>query len=337
MADALQILDETWSGFAAKYMLHRAVVEMDTVNKGCINVVSGIRKKFTLPRIEVTNLVQRRVATPAASDTEVTVDAKVINPQDFMLFYKFNPRDFETHFYAEDLPAVLLQRGMPPVAQVYMIMQTMKRFNEFLERATWRGRIQYDVQGSNIDPTTKGAAAGDAQYFYFDGLIKKILDDATTLQVATPVALTAANIRDKFTAALDLVAGTENTQALLGRYGKGGLKFMVSYVDFQKYGEALRTDTYKNTRSDEKAYTQYRGYEIETLAGLPENTFVLCIAKPDTDSNLWLGVNTEEDQQALQMDRTVAYSEEWFVKGLFKADTQIGFGDQLVIYTTQTA
>ena len=340
MAEALNIQDTSWSGPAASYMITRAVVGADTIEKGCIYVEDGIRKKKTIPRIEVSGFMQKRQATPTTKGS-VTIDGRVLDPQDLMLYYEFNPRDYEQHFYAEQLQPKLLGRELPVTAENFMMMQTMKRLNEFFENAIHRGRKDYDVDGANIDPTTKGEVAGAADYFYFDGLIKKLLDAASdptypTLLVSTPVALTVANIRDKFTAALDLIAVTANAKALLGKYGKGGLKFVISYVDFQKYGEALRTDLYKNIRSDEKAYNQFRGYEIETVAGLPENTFYLAIQKPDIDSNAWLGINSTEDNQ-LQLMRKQPNSELFFVKGLFKIDTQIGFPDQFVLYTTLTA
>jgi hypothetical protein len=335
MPEELVINDTTWSGFAASYMITRAVIGADTIEKGCIYVEDGIRKKKTIPRIEIASFMQKRAATPTSKGT-VTVDGRVLTPQDLMLYYEFNPRDYEAHFYAEQLQPKLLGRELPVNAENFMMMQTMKRLNEFFENAMHRARLQFDPQGANVDPTTKGEVAGASDYFYFDGLLKKLLDAASdpvypTLTVATPVALTASNIRDKFAAALNLVP-----KALLGKFGKGGLKFCVSYADFQKYGEALRTDSYKNTRSDEKAYDQFRGYEIETLGGLPENTFYLAIQKPDIDSNTWLGINSTEDNQ-LQLQRLQNNSELFFVKGLFKMDTQIGFPDQFVLYSTITA
>lgn len=334
MAEALDIQDTTWSGPAASYMITRAVVGADTIEKGCVYVEDGIRKKKTIPRIEVSGFIQKRAATPT-SQGEVTVDGRVLTPADLMLYYEFNPRDYEAHFYAEQLTPKLLGRELPVTAENFMMMQTMKRLNEFFENAIHRSRIEFDPSGAAVNPTTKGEVAGAADYFYFDGLIKKLIDAATdptypTILVGTPVALTTANIRDEFTRAINLVP-----KPLLGKFGKGGLKFCVSYADYLKYGEALRTDAYKNVRSDEKAYDQFRGYEIEMLAGLPENTFYLGIQKPDIDSNTWVGINSTEDNQ-LQLQRLQNNSELFFVKGLFKMDTQIGFPDQFVLYTTLT-
>jgi hypothetical protein len=337
MSEALQILDTTWSGPAASYMITRAVVGADTIEKGCIYVEDGIRKKKTIPRIEVSSFMQKRTATPI-SQGNVTVDGRALVPQDLMLYYEFNPRDYEQHFYAELLQPKLLGRELPPTAENFMMIQTMKRLNEFFENAIHRSRIDYDADGAAVDPTTKGEVAGASDYFYFDGIIKKLLDSSSAplatdqvVKVPNAVALTTSNIRDQFTAALNLVP-----KALLGKFGKGGLKYVVSYADFLKYGEALRTDSFKNVRSDEKAYDQFRGYEIETVAGLPENTFYLAIQKPDVDSNTWLGINSTEDNQ-LQLMRLQNNSEMFFVKGLFKMDTQVGFPDQFVLYTTLTA
>jgi len=330
MAEALNIQDTTWSGPAASYMITRAVVGADTIEKGVIYVEDGIKKKKTIPRIEVSNFMQRRSATPTSQGT-VAVDGRVLEPQDLMLYYEFNPRDFETHFYAEQLQPKLLGRELPVTAENFMVMQTMKRLNEFFENAIHRGRKEYDTQGSAVDPTSKGDVAGAAAYFYFDGLIKKALDAGDVIPVGTPVALTYTNIRDKFQAALNLVP-----KALLYKYGKGGLKFIVSYADQLKYEQALRQDAYKNQDTTESGINRYSGYDVVPVAGLPEDTFYVCIAKPDIDSNLWLGINSTEDNQ-LQLMRLQNNSEMFFVKGLFKMDTQIGFADQLVIYTTITA
>lgn len=343
MAEALNIQDTSWSGPAASYMITRAVVGADTIEKGCIYVEDGIRKKKTIPRIEVSNFIQKRTATPT-SQGAVDVDGRVLQPQDLMLYYEFNPRDYEQHFYAEQLQPKLLGRELPVTAENFMMMQTMKRLNEFFENAIWRSRVDYDQDGAAVDPVTKGDAASAASYFYFDGLIKKALDAATdpnypTLVVTNPKTLVAGsagvgqeNIGDAFLRSYQLVP-----KALLYKYGEAGLKFHVSYKTQQVYEEWLTTTAvYKNNDFTERGINRYKGYEIKPLAGLPDNTIVVAISKPDIDSNLWLGINSTEDNQ-LQLMRLQNNSELFFVKGLFKMDTQIGFADQLVIYTTLTA
>lgn len=347
MAEALNIQDTSWSGPAASYMITRAVVEADTIAKGAIYVEDGIRKKKTIPRVEVSDFMQKRAATPV-SKGKVDVDGAVLTPQDLMLYYEFNPRDYEQHFYAEQLQPKLLGRELPVTAENFMMIQTMKRLNEFFENAIWRSRVDYDPTGAAVLPSAKGdASSGSPLYdsngtpalFYFDGLIKKALDNAGTIQVSTPLTLVSGtagggqeNIGDAMNRCLKLVP-----KALLFRYGQGGLKFLMSYSTKLIFEEWLTTTaTFKNNNFTEQGQNLYKGYAVQPLAGMPDNTIVVCIAKPDVDSNLWLGINSTEDNQ-LQLQRLQNNSELFFVKGLFKMDTQIGFADQLVIYTTLTA
>lgn len=333
MPEAIVLSDTTYAGEVASFMITRAVVDADTIDKGCIMVEDGIKKQKTIPRIEVANIFQKRAATPVSQGT-VTVDSAVLVPQDLMMYFEFNPRDFEQHWFAVQLENKLIDETLPPTIENFMMMQTMKRSNEFFENAIWRGRIAYDPTGTALDPTSKGAVAGDAAFYFFDGLIKKALNNASTIQVGSPVTLTggaSGNIITQFQAAYALVP-----PALLYKYGKGGLKYLVSYADQQKYENTLQLlTTFKNQDSTEKSINRYNGYEVVPCAGIPANTFFLCIAKPDVDSNLWLGMNSTEDNQ-LQLQKVENKSELYFVKGLFKVDTQIGFADQLVIYTTIT-
>lgn len=321
-------------------MITRAVVGADTIEKGCIYVEDGIRKKKSIPRVEVSNFMQKRTATPT-SQGEVDVDRKVLEPQDLMLYYEFNPRDYEQHYYAEQLQPKLLGRELPVTAENFMMMQTMKRLNEFFENAIWRSRVEYDVDGAAVDPTTKGESASASAYFYFDGLIKKAIDNATdpdypTIVVTNPKTLVSGtagvgeeNVGDAFQRCYQLVP-----KALLYKYGEGGLKFHVSYKTQQTYEAWLTTTAvYKNNDYTERGINRFKGYEIKPLAGMPDNTIFVCISKPDVDSNTWLGINSTEDNQ-LQLMRLQNNSELFFVKGLFKMDTQIGFPDQLVLYTT---
>lgn len=334
MPEALSIQDTTYAGEAASFMLTKAVVEADTIQKGCIMVEDGIKKKKTLPRVDVTNIMQKRAATPTSSG-DMVVDARALEVQDSMLYLEFNPRDFEQHWYAVQMNPKLLDAELPPTAENFVMLQVMKRLNEFFENAIWRSRMDYDADGAGVDPTTKGAAASDAAYLYWDGLIKKGLDDPNTVQVPSPVALTggaSGNIGAKFQQAYQLVP-----PALLYKYGPLGLKLFVSYPDQQKYESYMElATTFKNQDTTERGINRYHGYDVVPLAGLPENTFFFGMGKPDIDSNLWMGINSQDDNQ-LQMQRLQNNSEYWFIKGLFKTDVQIGWTQELVMYTTLVA
>lgn len=339
MAEALIIQDQTYAGEAASYFITRPVIEMDTTKKGCIHVEDGIKKQKTIPRIEVANFIQRRAATPTNQGT-VTVDGRVLVPQDLMLYLEFNPRDYEAHWFAVQLEPKLLDRQLPPTAEEFTMLQTMKRLNEFFEKATWRSRLIFDPLSANYaTPASKGQPASDASYFYFDGLMAKLLGSNETIQISSPATLVSGTAG----------AGEENIglafgrvyakvpQAILFKYGSKGLKFHVSYATQQIFEEFLTTQLYKNNDTTEKGINRYKGYDVVPLAGMPDNTIVACVTSPDLESNLWLGVNSTSDENGLQLARLQNNSELYFIKGLFKMDTQVGFPDFVVLYTTITA
>lgn len=339
MADALVITDTAYAGEAASYFITRPVIGMDTTQKGCIHVQDGIKKQYTIPRIEVTNFIQKRQATPV-SKGNITVDGRVLVPKDLMIYIEFNPRDYEAHWQAVNLEPKLLDRELPPTAEEFTMLQTMKRLNEFFELATWRSRLSFDPDGASpVTPASVGQVATDSVYFYFDGLLVKLLADASTIKVSSPLILVSGtagggqeNILDALNRVYKLVP-----QALLYKYGPEGLKFHVNYATQQVFEDALTTQAYKNNDTTEKGINRYKGYDVVPLAGLTDNTIVACVSATGLESNLWLGVNSVEDQDTLTLAKLQANSEYYFIKGLMKMDTQIGFTDFVVLYTTITA
>jgi hypothetical protein len=270
----------------------------------------------------------------------MVVDGRVIVPRDLMLYIEFNPRDYEAHWQAVNLEPKLLSRELPPTANEFTMLQTMKRLNEFFEKATWRSRLVFDPSNPGfVTPSSKGQAAADSVYFYFDGLMTKLLNDPATLQMSSPAVLvagTASGGQENVSAALNRVYAAV-PQALLFKYGSKGLKFHCSYLTQQVYEQDLLLGTFKNQDTSEKGINRYKGYDLVPLAGMPDNTIIACISNSDLDSNLWLGVNSTDDQDGLQLARLQSNSELFFIKGLFKMDTQIGFPDFVVLYTNLTA
>lgn len=332
MAEALNVQEAVYAGEAAEFFLLRPVVEMDTYEKGCISLIDGIKKQHTIDRLEVSNFIQDPAATPT-SQGSILVDYKQLVPQRFDLYMEFNPHDFEVSFFAPELQKLLLDRQLPPTAQNFLILQLMRRVNQYYEYSIWQQRLAYAPGGSETTPPALISATNNSNFYYFDGLIKKALDDANTIQVPSPVALTALNIRSKFEQAIELVP-----QALLAKYGAMGLRVLVSNVDWLKYNEALRTDAFKNQNTTEASQDKWNGYDVVRCAGIPENTFFMCLANPNPQSgNAFIGVNEFTDKDNLKIAQTVAASDLWFVRGIQKVDVNWGFTDQLVMYTTLTA
>lgn len=333
MAEALSVQETVYAGEAASFFLLRPVVEMDTYEKGCISLIDGIKKQHTIDRMEVSNFIQDPAATPT-SQGSIVVDYKQLIPNRFDLYMEFNPHDFEVSFFAPELQKLLLDRALPPTASNFLLLQLMRRVNQYYEYSIWNQRLAYNPStGSQTVPAWLTATTKNTNFYYFDGLIEKALLDANTIVVPGAVALTFANIRGFFETAIELVP-----QAMLAKYGKMGLRILVSNVDWLKYNRALREDTFKNQDTTEASQDKWNGYDVVRCSGLPENTFFMCLANPNPQSgNAFVGTNEFTDKDNLKMAPILAFSDNWGIRAEQKVDVQWGFTDQLVMFTTATA
>lgn len=331
---SLVISDTSYAGTFASYFWLPATFGMDTIQKGVVFVQDGIKKAHTIGRVDFANPLQQRQATPTTSG-QFTIDGRVLNPNDMMLYTEFNPRDFEQHWLAEELSPTLLARELPVTAENYMMQIGLNRAFEQVELGLWQGSTSY---------TAAIGTVGNGQLKFYDGFIKKMIADSAVLKVASPFPLTAAagdgstvyNIVDAFNALLQLVA--TNKKALLSRTSRyKRMKFLVSVNTEQIYQTFITTtQTFKGVNTTDEGINKFKGYEIVPLAGIPDNTIVFTECLPDTSSNLYVGMNSTEDNN-LQLQRLQANSELFFLKGLMKYDVQYGFSDQAFLFTTLTS
>jgi len=326
---SLLINDTSYAGTFASYFWLPATFGMDTIQKGAVYVKDGIKKKHTIGRIDLTNPLQPRAATPVSNNTNgtFTIDGRVIEPQDHMFYTEFNPRDFEEHWLAEQLSPTLLARELPLTAENYMMQIALNRTFEQIETEIWMGSTTYNATPGD---------AGNGQLMFMDGFMKKFVNDASVVQVAAPVVLTAANVLDKMDALITLVA--TNKKALISRANRyDRMKFFMSIETEQFYQAALVTGTtFKGLNTMDRGIKPWKGYEVVPIAGFPDDTILFCEGLPDTSSNLYVGMNSTEDNN-LQLMRLQNNSELFFLKGLMKFDVQYGFSNQIFLYTTYTS
>lgn len=331
---ALQITDTSYSGTFASQFWIPATFSMDTLIKGAVYVQDGIKKKHTIGRVDFANPLQPRQATPTSSGT-FTVDGRVLEPQDLMVYTEFNPRDYEQHWLAEQLSKTLLSRQLPPTAENFMMQIALNRAFEQVELGLWMGSTSY---------TAVPGSAGNGQICFFDGFLKKMVNDSAVWKAPSPLPLvatasvggTSRNIAEAFDSLISLAA--TNKRALLSRPNRyERLKFFVSIGTEMIYQTFLTTtQTFKGVNTTDKGINKYKGYEIVPLAGLPDNTILFVEGLEDVSSNLYVGMNSTEDNN-LQLQRLQNNSELFFLKGLMKFDVQYGFSEQVFLYTTLTA
>lgn len=325
---SLIINDTQYAGTFASYFWLPATFGMDTVQKGAVYVKDGIKKQHTIGRMDLSNPLQTRKATPTSNGVngKFTIDGRTLVPQDHMFYTEFNPRDFEEHWLAEQLSPTLLARELPLTAENYMMQIALNRTFEVIETEFWMGSTTYAATPG--DP-------GVGQLMFMDGFLKKFVNDSDIYKVNSPVQLTASNILEKLDALISLAA--QNKKALIARASRfQRLKFFVSVNTEQIYQAALTTGvTFKGLNTMEQGVKPWKGYEVVALAGFPDDTILFCEGLPDTSSNLYVGMNSTEDNN-LQLMRLQNNSELFFLKGLMKFDVQYGFSQEIFLYTTLT-
>lgn len=318
------ISDTSYAGEFASYFWIPATFGMDTLRKGAVYVQDGIKKQHTIGRMDFSNPLQTRVPTPTpAPASQFTVDGRVLIPQDMMLYTEFNPRDYEQHWLAAQLSKTLLARELPVTAENYMMQIALARAFESIELGMWQGSTAY--QGVYGFGTTK------YQVSFFDGFIKLFLNDPAVIAIGSPVTLTNVNIGDKMQ--LMINATKKALLANPNRYTR--LKFFCSIASEQLFQSYLTSQPYKNNDTTERGINRFLGYDVVPVAGMPDNTLVFAEGLMDVSSNLYVGMNSTEDNN-LQLQRLQNNSELFFLKGLMKYAVQYGFSDQVVLYTTLT-
>lgn len=332
---ALVINDTTYSGTYASYFWLPATFGMDTIQKGVVYVQDGIKKQHTIDRLDFTNPLQPRQATPQ-SKGDFTLTGRVLIPQDLMCYTEFNPRNFESNFLAEQMSQTLLARELPVTAENYMVQLALNRVFENVETGLWEGSTSY--QGQYVYGDTK------FQLQFFDGFMKKFVNDSAVVKISSPLPLTggasvvatSTNVLEAMDALITSVA--TNKKAMMSNVKRfSRLKFIVSVATEQLYQTALTSGlTFKGLQTTEAGTKPYKGFQVVALAGVPDNTIVFVESLPDTSSNLYVGMNSTEDND-LQLQRLQANSELFFFKGLMKFDVQYGFSDQVFLYTTKVA
>lgn len=326
---AIVLNDTSYAGTFASYFWLPATFGMDTVQKGVVYVKDGIKKKHTIGRMDFQKPLQSRAATPTSSG-DFTIDGRDLEPKDMMLYTEFNPRQFEDHWLAEQLSPTLLARELPVQAETFMMQLALNRAFEQIESGLWVGSTGYSaITGST----------GNGQLKFFDGFIRKMVLDAAVLKVASPLPLSTAassgsvyNILDALDALITLAL--TNKKALMTRPERfKRMKFLCSVNTEQLYQKALILLQQKGIDPSSGQTPPYRGFQVVSLAGMPDNTIVFAEALDDSSSNLYIGMNSTEDND-LQLQRLQANSELYFLKGLMKYDVEYGWSEEAFLFTT---
>jgi hypothetical protein len=334
------ITDTTYAGtYESEYMITQATYSLDTINKGLCMVKDGIKKQHTIPRINITSPLGTRVATPNVytfSGRTAEVDGVTLVPKDIFAYDQFNPRDFETNWFAEQLSPTLLAREIPLTPSNFLMQLYLNRCFEQIERGIWLGSTTYDTTSAATNDV-------DGQIKYFDGVIKTLM---TTYSGGTNSYIHPSGAASAVTSytATNIVTVMQNAyqsmpKAILANpKRRANLRFVMSVVDALKYEEYTTTNLpYKGNQPTDQGILRWKGIPVVAVAGMDENNAILLGEFTNSvDSILWVGVNSVDDL-FLQIMKLQNNSEEWFFKFLFKIGIAISVPTQLYMHTNLAA
>lgn len=302
---ALQGLNTTnYSGDVLEQILTLSATGNELVSRGLIMVIPGVHKATFIPRFKRTNVMQKQKEDPQKSDSkgDFTYSEKKLEPKDMMAFTLFNPRSFE-HIWRPFQPkGDLVFTELPPNIQSVLLAELTKQVQQELGYLYISGKFEEGSDDALLMDGILTQAAKDTDVVKVKSVGATMLDRLKELRMAIPTTL-----RNNL-----------------------NLRILMSIEDFDTYDDELTKLAYKGKDATEVNAHRYKGITIEALAQWPQGLIVATPCSMGMDSNLFVAVNLQDDENVIQIDKWANASELYFFKMLMKADTNIGFGEEFI-------
>lgn len=343
MADTVTFLQNGYNGEVLEDLLTYTAQGNDTYREGLIHIKSGIQHKYTLPAIKLGDIIQDNVPTPLSShgakgpngENEYQFTERYLEPQDFMVYLEFNPRDFESYWRFAQPEGNLVFRELDPKLQATMLRLLMDKKNEFLGNAIWTS-AKGGSAAAGITVPANSTPIGAGKEKYFDGVIKRIIDNVNATDPET-----VAGGQCIVSGSTELTTGEAVEAALYSMWmktpkqirKKAGLTFVMDWSTWDIYDQYLTDKMVKYSENSEVNRYRFKGKRIIPIVGCPEHTIVLGNFTTGMDSNLWMGVDYANDTEVLKVDRLQSNSELFFFQMRMKMDVNIVKPGEIVIHT----
>ena len=298
-----------YAGEVLEQLLVRATTGNQIVAGGHIHVQPNVTKKFAIPRLKAGKMLQRRKEQPVESDSkgDFTIDEKYLEPKDVMAFTTFNPRVFENIWRPFQTSGNLVFAELPANVQSALLAELAKV-------------VDFELGGELINGVYHATDEGK----YFDGILTRIAADSSVVEIPTPAAITQSNVIAKMKLVRAAIPKAVKTNP--------NLKLFMSVEDAESYEYELTDKPTKGADYTNMNPERFKGIPIVALADWPKDVIVAAVASSGIDSNFWAGVALADDAETIQIDKLTAAGEKYFFKMLMKVDTNIVFGEDIVLY-----
>lgn len=320
-----------YNGEVLEDLLTYTAQENETYKEGLIHIKAGIQKKYTLPAISLGSVIQDHKATPDSSKGDYNFTERYLEPNDFMIYIEFNPRDFEKYYKFAQPNGNLVFRELDPRVQATMIRLLLEKKMEYINNAIWNSATATEkAKITAADGASSVALGADdlaGPMKYFNGAITRMLINAaanTETEEAKGGQIIKAGtgaFADGKAVETELYNMWKVTPPKVRK--KAGLVVLMDYATWDKYDEYVSSKEYKYTDNRQENQHMFRGKRIIPMTALPENTIIIGCFTTGVDSNLWMGVDYANDEDVLQVDRLQNNSELYFFKMLIKMDVNI--------------
>lgn len=350
MAGTINYAGNTYAGEVLEDLLVYTAQGNDTFREGLVHIKPGVQKKFTLPHVSLGKIIQDNKPTPTSTEGGVGADGmnqythseRYLEPQDFMVYLEFNPRDFEEYWKPFQPEGELIFRELDPKVQATMLHLLIDRKDEYLGDCIWcskKGGNDSTITAPD-DSTVIGGDSAAGPMKYFDGALARVItniNSADTNEKASGQVVVAGNTT--------LTSGEQVEKALYAMWlacpknlrKSNALKFVMGWEVWDLYDQYLSAKDVKYTENADVNKYRFKGKKIVVINGIPEHTIFLGKFTTGMDSCLWMGVDYATDQESVKVERLQANSELYFFQMRMKVDVNIVLPSEIVVWTAYKA
>nr|DAU31083.1 MAG TPA: major capsid protein [Caudoviricetes sp.] len=299
----IKVTNTNYAGEVLEMLLTRAATSNELVEKGLIHMEPGVEKAYFLPRMKTGKMLQKRKEMPTSQDSkgDFMYDERALIPVDFMAYTEFNPRSFENIWRKWQPKGNLVFSELPAEGQNALLREMSKQ-------------VKFELGFHFIN-----GVLGDDDDHLFNGIVTRMLSDKDVIYVVSG----ETSMLKKLKAVKDSIPTTMRSNP--------GLRILMGVTDFDQYDEELTQQPNKGANYTDMNVERYKGIRIVPLSSWPEGLIVATVCGMDYDTNLWAAVNLMDDMDVIQIDKVTNAGEKYFFKMLMKADTNIAWGEEVVL------
>lgn len=299
----IKVTNTNYAGEVLEMLLTRAATSNELVEKGLIHMEPGVEKAYFLPRMKTGKMLQKRKEMPTSQDSkgDFMYDERALIPVDFMAYTEFNPRSFENIWRKWQPKGNLVFSELPAEGQNALLREMSKQ-------------VKFELGFHFIN-----GVLGDDDDHLFNGIVTRMLSDKDVIYVVSG----ETSMLKKLKAVKDSIPTTMRSNP--------GLRILMGVTDFDQYDEELTQQPNKGANYTDMNVERYKGIRIVPLSSWPEGLIVATVCGMDYDTNLWAAVNLVDDMDVIQIDKVTNAGEKYFFKMLMKADTNIAWGEEVVL------